>query len=154
MGFFTSRSRKSGERSKTQSGTTSSTHSSSEPRSPESRQLHRQEHDNRSTSNLSTTSTLNERPTQKTSRPQPPARLSSYEIFLQQARKEDRERVEREKRVAHAWEKAAERRRNAWPVDPWRGGFGPPTGHGGMAPRGEVDRSVRGWLGQNGLVRH
>jgi hypothetical protein len=59
----------------------------------------------------------------------------------------------------------------SWPHDPWRGGFGPPTGYvspnprpglrkkeremgdgGGLNPRREGG-GVKGWLGRNGLVR-
>lgn len=81
---------------------------------------------------------------------------------MQRAHEAERERLEREDRIARAWAKAAERRSTARPVDPWRGGFGPPardTRTGdlyGMGPRTEVeeDRGVRAWLGQNGLRRN
>ena len=51
----------------------------------------------------------------------------------------------------------------AWPVDPWRGGFGPPT-QGRVGPCGggndrilgprteEGETGVRRWLAGNGLV--
>ncbi|KAL5325516.1 hypothetical protein ACEPPN_006643 [Leptodophora sp. 'Broadleaf-Isolate-01'] len=154
MGLFKSRSGKS----KRGSAATST-----QSRSPDARPSEetRQQHDNRSTSNLSTTSTLQDPPAPKP-RPPPPTRLTPYEAFVRQAQEAERERLEREDRIARAWMKAAERRSNAWPVDPWRGGFGPPAtatrvdGVYGMGPRRIVDedRGVRAWLGQNGLTRN
>lgn len=162
MGLFKSRSSKSKQGStttstSTQSGT-NSRHPDTEPSQESSTQQQEYHHDNSSLSNLSTTSTLQDPPP-------PKARLTSYEAFVQQAQQAERERLEREDRIARAWVKAAERRRSAaWPADPWRGGFGPPAretygaGIGGMAPRripaGDEGRGVRAWLGQNGLVRN
>jgi hypothetical protein len=41
-------------------------------------------------------------------------------------------RVEREQMMVRAWVRAEEERRvlasRSWPHDPWRGGFGPPSG--------------------------
>ncbi|PVH71291.1 hypothetical protein DL98DRAFT_660716 [Cadophora sp. DSE1049] len=170
MGLFKSRSSKSKRGSTTTSTSTQSssisnsrhpdTQSSQEPRT----QQHEYHHDNRSLSNLSTTSTLQDPPPPRT-RPAPPTRLTSYEAFVRQAQEAERERLEREDRIARAWMKAAERRSSAaWPADPWRGGFGPPAretyggGMGGMGPRrvaaADEGSGVRAWLGQNGLVRN
>lgn len=168
MGLFKSRSSKSKRAStttstSTQSSTSSNARQSDLQPSQQHPEQYGQQHDNSSLSNLSTTSTLHDPPPQKT-RPAPPARLTSYEAFVYEAQQAERERLEREDRIARAWAKAAERRRStAWPADPWRGGFGPPArdahaGMGGMTPRrvpvGDEGRGVRAWLGQNGLVRN
>lgn len=166
MGLFKSRPNKS-KREPTTTSTQSSSNANPRHPDPQPSHVHQEQyqnhHDNSSLSNLSTTSTLQDPPLQK-SRPLPPARLTSYEVFVYQAQQAERERIEREDRIARAWAKAAERRRStAWPAYPWRGGFGPPArdthrGMGGMTPRtvpaGDEGRGVRSWLGQNGLVRN
>ncbi|OWP04995.1 hypothetical protein B2J93_5891 [Marssonina coronariae] len=79
----------------------------------------------RSLSGFSTISVLNERP--KTGGRS--HRISSYELLLQQElERVERERVEREDRIARAWARAAERRQSErerqrpTDIESWRGG--------------------------------
>jgi hypothetical protein len=116
-----------------------------------------------SSSNLSTTSTLQEEANF-------PRQVTAYERFVAQAR-------ESEMRREHASARVPEKRRRsaAWPHDPWRGGFGPPSsggyrmnsyvservepagGKAAESPRWgagtERGGGVSGWLEQNGLRR-
>jgi hypothetical protein len=107
---------------------------------------------NPSTSNLSTTSTLTDAPTSKTSRSGPVTYMTSYEAFVHHARIEEERKEARQKAQEHAWKAAAQRRResNMWPVDPWRGGFGPPVSARG---RDTCGQGAEGWLRQNGMKR-
>ncbi|KAH6665180.1 hypothetical protein B0J14DRAFT_606631, partial [Halenospora varia] len=129
-----------------------------------------------SSSNLSTNSTLlPENPSKWNSAH---SNADSYEAFLSRAREEERRRDERraqEEQMVRAWIAAEQRRiadaqrRNPWPADPWRGGFGPNVNDSKGDPVGwrrkKPDRSareggnvrgfgigVKGWLGQNGLL--
>src|SRR6187402_154570 len=133
----------------------SSPQSVAQPRPESQRQTQQTHHPNTSSSNLSTTSTLYDQPPKPTpaplpaqQTPQPPP--NSYEAFLAQSYAAELQRAEREERMARAWLKAEERRKESrnWPHDPWRGGFGPPSsgaysyavgvgGLGGMNPRRE-----------------
>lgn len=78
--------------------------------------------------------------------------MTSYEAFLNHARIEEERREARQKAQEHAWKVAAQRRResNNWPVDPWRGGFGPPVSGRGRDISGQ---GIEGWLRQNGMKR-
>jgi hypothetical protein len=102
---------------------------------------------NVSTSNLSSTSTLTDSKDSKPSPPAAPKRMTSYEVFLHNARLD----AERKEAQEHAWKVAAQRRQDSsMSSDPWRGGFGPPVpGRRG----GAGGRSVEGWLASNGLRR-
>ncbi|KAH8648320.1 hypothetical protein BGZ60DRAFT_534997 [Tricladium varicosporioides] len=129
-----------------------------------------------SSSNLSTTSTL--LPENLPKRNSAHSNADSYEAFLSRAREEERRRDARraqEEQMVRAWIAAEQRRvadvqrRNPWPADPWRGGFGPSVNEAKGDPVGwrrkKADRNVReggnvkgfgigvkGWLGQNGLL--
>lgn len=104
-----------------------------------------QHQENKSSSNLSTTSTLCGK---AESRPQG-TRRTSYEEFLGSAREGEarrQEKLEKEEQMVRAWIAAQKRRdRNGGrSSDPWRGGFG---------MRAVESEGVKGWLGQNGLVK-
>jgi hypothetical protein len=118
---------------------------------------------NSSSSNLSTTSTLQEEA-------KFPTHITACERFVAQARESE---MRRENGSASVAEKR--RRSAAWPHDPWRGGFGPPSsggyrmnsyvservepagGKAAVSPRWRagIERGdgVSGWLEQNGLLR-
>jgi hypothetical protein len=73
---------------------------------------------NCSSSNLSTTSTLQEEA-------KSPMQITPYEQFIAQARE-----LEMRRQHASASVVGKRRRSAAWPQDPWRGGFGPPSSGG------------------------
>lgn len=151
MGLFKSRKSKHNQSASTSSTEQSPSQSSSQSQTQQ--QIYTTHRRNLSTSNLSTTSTLTDEQTKPSqnnqpTRPQSPARMTSYEAFLYHAQLDERRKEERRKAQEHAWKVAAQRRAqsNMWPVDSWRGGFGPPsrgTDVGGQA--------VEGWLRGNGL---